>query len=75
MKLGTKVKIIADHPRKGQDSISEWIGWEGIVTEHWKQKDSDLDKGDIQIYGGEGLGVIVLRSSEYEVIEGGQVDE
>ena len=69
MKLGTRVRIIADYPRKGQDSIAEWIGWEGVVTEHWKQETSDLVNGDIQIDGGEGLGVIVLRDCEYEEIE------
>ena len=64
MRLGTKIKIVADHPRKGQDSLDDCIGCICEVVEHWKQKDSDLENGDIQVTS-DSTGIIILNSREY----------
>ena len=69
MKIGTKIKVIKSNPMYNQESINDLVGKEYKVTAHWKQKTNILYNGEIEINSPEFGGMIILNSSEYEVIE------
>lgn len=66
MKIGTLIRITSSNPQTDQDEINSLIGQTFEAMAHWKQKDSPLDKGEIQIKVNNDI--YVLNSNEYELL-------
>jgi hypothetical protein len=49
MKKGSIIRIIASQPVDDQEGIDSYIGREFEVIEHWKQKDSYLENGQVTV--------------------------
>lgn len=60
-----RVKITANLPAKGQDSIAHLIGKEFEVVRHGRDQDGKFD-GTVSVQDGPGL--IVLQRNEYQFI-------
>ncbi len=61
MKKPKRIKIVADRPAKGQDSIADWIGCEFDVIA-WDKETRIVDVND------EDKGHCVIQPAEYEVV-------
>ena len=69
MKINSIIKVVASYPRSLQDEISVLLNKEFKVLAHWEQKNSGLDKGEIQVYATEYGGIICLNKDEYLEID------
>ena len=49
MKNKKMVKIVSNNPIDVQDSIKEYIGQEFEVIEWWKNKNNELEEGEVKV--------------------------
>ena len=68
IKLGSIIKVVGSFPTEEQDGIEKYIGREYKVLGHWKQKDTDLLKGEIRV-SLDGKYEYILNNKEYVIVE------
>lgn len=65
MKIGTTIQVINNNPINDQSDIDILIGKKFNVLTHWKQENSGLNEGEIQINSKDFGGIICLNKDEY----------
>lgn len=68
IKIGSIIKVVASCPTEEQDGIEEFIGVKAKVVEHWKQKNTVLDKGQVVVCF-DNKHDYILNDNEYVVVE------
>ena len=64
-KLPARIRIIADKPGIGQDSIADWIGKEFSVS-RWLKDENNKPDGRVHVKFNDGS--YIIQPGEYELI-------
>jgi hypothetical protein len=64
-----KIEIISIEPNDTQiHDVGLAVGQQFDIRNTWKDKNSALDHGEVQVDSPDGKGLIVLNANEYKVI-------